>query len=76
MSRKRDPNMPIGKITEIENFLPPPEKLIFPKKTVKVTLNLSTASVMFLKLAAVKHHTKYQKLIREIVDRYAGRYAE
>ena len=76
MSRRRDPEMPIGRLTRVEDFLPPPERLAVPNDTIKVTLNLKRSSVDFFKKAAAKHHTKYQQMIRELVDRYASRYAQ
>ena len=76
MSRRRDHDMPIGPLTRVEDFLPPPEKLAVAKDTVKVTLNLNRASVEFFKKAAAKHHTKYQQMIRDLVDRYVSRYAQ
>ena len=73
---KRDPNyeMPVGKLTEVPNFLPPPEELIFPDDNVKVTLSLSKSSVDFFKREAKRHGTKYQKMIREVVNRYSSQY--
>ncbi len=71
---KYDEDMPIGKLTEVPNFLPPPEKLVFPEDTVKVTLSLTKSSIDFFKREAHKHHTKYQKMIREVVDRYARKF--
>ncbi|MDD5347016.1 MAG: CopG family transcriptional regulator [Candidatus Omnitrophica bacterium] len=76
MRKKRvyDENMPVGKLTEIPDFLPPPEKLIFPKDTVKVTIYLDRLSVDFFKQKAKKHRGKYQRMIREVLDRYVQRY--
>jgi predicted DNA binding CopG/RHH family protein len=74
--KKIDPDMPIGKMTRIKDFLPPPEDLIMPEKTVKVTILLSESSVDSFKKFAEKHHTKYQKIIRKILDKYAQRYLE
>jgi len=70
-----DLNKPIGKMTKIDDFLPPPEKLVMPEETIKVTLSLKKSSVVFFKLWAQQHHTKYQKMIRELVDRYTTQYA-
>lgn len=77
MKRKRvyDENMPVGKLTEIPDFLPPPEELFPPGETMKVTLNLKRASVDFFKRKARRCHTKYQKMIREVIDRYASQYS-
>ena len=74
MRKKRvyDENMPVGKLTEIPDFLPPPHKLVFPKtETVKVTLSLNQSTVNFFKYHAKKNNTKYQKMIRAVVDLYA-----
>ena len=69
-----DWNMPVGKLIRVKDFLPPPEELVRPEKTVKVTISLSRLSVEFFKMMARKHHTKYQKMIRKVLDGYAGRY--
>ncbi len=75
MKKKRvDVNKPIGKMTRIDDFLPPPEDLIVPERTVKVTILLSESSVNVFKEFAREHHTKYQKLIRRILDKYAEKY--
>ena len=68
-------NMPIGKLTKVKDFLPPPHDLIVPQETVKVTIALKKASVEFFKYEAEKHHTKYQRMIRELLDRYATQYS-
>jgi len=67
--------MPIGNLVRVEDILPPPEKLMASDKTVKVTLRLSEDSVKFFKNYANKYHTKYQKVIRRLVDVYARNYA-
>ena len=73
--RKSDADFPIGKLTRVKDFLPPPDKLIMPEETVKVTLLLSRPSVEFFKRQATQHHAKYQRMIRELVDRYVERYS-
>lgn len=65
---------PIGKLVKIMDFLPPPEKLVSPEENVKVTISLSKSSVLFFKQQAAKHHTKYQKMIRTLVDTYTAHY--
>ena len=75
MKRKIDPNMPVGKMTRVDDFLPPPSKLVVPEQTVKVTLSLKSSSVEFFKRQARRHHTKYQKMIRELIDKYALQYS-
>jgi len=75
MRKMTDKNRPIGRMTQVDDFLPPPEKLVLPEETVKVTLSLKRSSVEFFKHQAQLHHAKYQKMIRELVDRYATRYS-
>ena len=60
----------------IEDFLPPPEKLIFKRPSLKVTLALSQESVEFFKKKAKHHRVSYQAMIREVVQRYVERYRE
>ena len=69
-----DFDMPVGKLTKVADFLPPPEELIIPQDTVKVTIALTQSSLDFFKRQAKRHHTKYQKMIRQVVDRYAQQY--
>ncbi len=77
MKRKPvDWDMPIGKLTRVKDFLPPPDKLVMPEQTIKVTLLLSKSSINFFKRKATQHHTKYQRMIRALVDQYTERYTE
>ena len=62
--------MPMGEMTRVRDFLPPPGQLAMPEENVKVTLSLTKSSVVFFQKQAQKHHTKYQRMIRELVDRY------
>ena len=66
--------MPIGKLTRAKDVLPSPEELMISERTVKVTLRLSEDSIKFFKRYAQKHHTKYQKMIRKVVDAYTERF--
>lgn len=68
-------NMPFGKLTRIKDFLPPPSALATPEETVKVTISLKKSSVEFFKQQAEHYHTKYQRMIRELVDKYTAQYA-
>ncbi|MEE9464833.1 MAG: CopG family transcriptional regulator [Candidatus Neomarinimicrobiota bacterium] len=61
----------LGSMKVIPDFLPAPEELAFKEDTVKVTITLSRASVDFFKRQAKKHHTRYQKMIRRLLDVYA-----
>lgn len=69
-------NEKIGKITIVSDFLPKPEELILKEDTMKVTLNLSKSSVEFFKGLAQKHGSQYQKVIRNLLDRYASHFSQ
>ena len=70
-----DQDMPIGELKRIDDFLPPPKELVVPEETIMVTLRLSEKSVEFFKQQAKRYNTKYQKMLRFLVDRYAERYS-
>jgi BrnA antitoxin of type II toxin-antitoxin system len=75
MKKKRkyrhDPNYPIGKLTPVPDFLPPPEELFPPDEKLKVTIELDCESVKFFKSQAERHGSKYQRMMREVLRRYA-----
>jgi predicted DNA binding CopG/RHH family protein len=68
-------NETIGEVEIVRDFLPKPEELVFKEDTVKVTLNLSKSSIEFFKEIAQKHGSQYQKLIRNLLDRYTSHYS-
>ena len=61
----------IGRVRVVEDFLPPPDKLVLREENVKVTLSLSQRSVDFFKRAARQRRVPYQRMIRALVDAYA-----
>lgn len=63
---------PIGDLKIVADFLPLPKDLIFKDDTVKITISLTKESVEFFKKEAEKHHTQYQKMIRNLLDVYAA----
>jgi hypothetical protein len=65
-------NEPLGKLEVVADMLPSPEDLAFKEDTVKVTIALSKSSVDFFKREAKKHDTKYQKMIRRLLDAYTN----
>lgn len=69
--RTRYSDGPVRKFQVIEDFLPPPEDLVFQDEEVKVTIPLSKRSVQFFKREAARHHTQYQRMIRRLLDAYA-----
>lgn len=68
-------NMPIGKLVRIRDFLPSPSELAVPEETTKITISLKKSSIEFFKYQASRYHTKYQRMIRELIDRYAMKYS-
>jgi predicted DNA binding CopG/RHH family protein len=65
---------PIGKTRRVKDFLPPPEGLVLKENNTKVTISLSHRSIEFFKNEAKKHHTQYQKMIRNLLDEYVARH--
>lgn len=63
---------PMGEIEIIKDFLPSPEELVLKEKNVRVTINLKESSIDYFKKVASKHHTQYQKIIRNLLDHYAS----
>jgi hypothetical protein len=64
----------IGKVEILEDFLPPPDKLVLKEDGVKVTISLSKRSVEFFKAHAAKSQVPYQRMIRSLLDGYASKY--
>ena len=65
---------PMGKLKVVNDFLPSPDQLVLKEDNVKVTLALKKSSVEFFKKEAKRHHTSYQKMIRQLVDWYSSRH--
>jgi hypothetical protein len=61
---------PLGEIKVIPGFLPSPEELAYREESIKVTISLSKKSIEFFKTEAIKHHTQYQRMIRQLLDAY------
>ncbi|MCF6299157.1 MAG: hypothetical protein L3J01_04685 [Thiomicrorhabdus sp.] len=61
---------PLGKLEVVADMLPSPAELAFKEDFVKVTISLSKSSVDFFKREAEKHDTKYQQMIRRLLDAY------
>ena len=67
-------NEPIGEIKIVEDFLPPPDKLVFRRKNIKVTMALDVESVDFFKKQAQRNHVPYQTMIRNLINTYVAKY--
>jgi predicted DNA binding CopG/RHH family protein len=65
---------PMGDIKIVKDFLPPPEKLVFKRKTVKVTMALDEESIDFFKKEARRNHVPYQTMIRNLINTYVAKY--
>ncbi len=65
---------PMRTLKVVSDFLPSPDQLILKEDNVKVTIALKKSSVEFFKKEARKHHTSYQKMIRQLVDWYTARH--
>ncbi len=62
----------IGEIKVVADFLPSPSELKTKSQNTKVTISLSTESVVYFKEMAEKHHMQYQKIIRQLLDEYVA----
>ncbi|HXC39710.1 MAG TPA: hypothetical protein VN667_12275 [Burkholderiales bacterium] len=67
---------PIGNPKVMPDFLPRPEDLVLKDDGVKVTIALSRRSVEFFKSEAHRHHTQYQRMIRNLLDAYVSHHSE
>ncbi len=68
-------DQPVGSLKEITDFLPPPDQLVRPEKSVKITLSLDKESLGFFKRMARERGTKYQRMIRAVIRGYAAHYS-
>lgn len=65
---------PMGNLSVVKDFLPPPDKLVLKEDNVKVTISLKKSSISFFKEQAKTQKTSYQRMIREVIDWYATHY--
>ncbi len=63
-------DFPVGELKRVPDFLPPPEELAKAPIRVRVTIELDAESIEFFQQQALKHKTKYQRMIREVLKRY------
>lgn len=54
------------------SFLPPPESLVLKNDTQKVTIALSSGTILFFKKQALQRKVPYQKMIRNLLDAYVA----
>lgn len=60
----------------VEDFLPSPDDISFEEPKTKITLSLTKSSVEFFKRQAKKNGTKYQRMIRKLLDNYVKQHSE
>ena len=70
---KFDEDFPSKHAYRVPDFLPPPEELA-KAKTVITTMGLDAQTIAFFKREAKKRGKKYQKMMREVLKRYADHY--
>lgn len=66
-------NEPLGELKLVPDFLSSPEEMVLKDENVKVTIALSKESVEFFNTEAKKHHTQYQKMIRQLLNIYVSK---
>lgn len=66
---------PIGKITRVDDFLPPPEVLFAEDDRVKITIEIEGSTLDFFKDQAERTGSKYQRLMRQVLKQYAKKYS-
>lgn len=69
-----DEDFPVGKLTEVPNFLPPPSELAKAPTLVRITIALDKSSLDFFQKQAAKYKTKYQRMIRSVLSHYVSSY--
>ncbi|TGM00589.1 CopG family transcriptional regulator [Leptospira barantonii] len=60
---------------KIEDFLPPPNKLVLKEDNSKITIALSKKSISFFKEQSKKSGVPYQTMIKRILDLYTDHYS-
>lgn len=68
--------MPIGKLTVMEDFLPPPEELVFKQSKKRTSIELHESTLDFFKKKAKELDVPYQVMIRQLLDNYANKYSD
>ena len=71
----KDKNKPIGKLRTVQDLLPSPQELAKSDHRVKITIELDETTVSFFKREAEAQNTKYQRMMREILNYYARKFA-
>lgn len=65
-------NLPIEKINQTAKKMGYPIGLVASEKKVLVTIYLNKFTIDFFKKEANRYHTKYQRMMRTVLDLYAN----
>jgi predicted DNA binding CopG/RHH family protein len=66
----------MGEVEVMKDFLPLPKYLVLKNDSVKITISLSKDSVDFFKSQASANHIPYQRMIKNLLDKYAEHYKD
>jgi len=66
----------LGNLKVFPDFLRRPENLVFRDDGAKVTIALSKGSVEVFEAEALKHNTRYQRMVRRLLDAYAEHHTQ
>ncbi len=66
-------NEPMQLGEEVDNFLPPSEKLVLRPKPILVMLTLDADTVAYFKAEADRLEVSYQRMIRNLLNEYKAR---
>lgn len=58
----------------IEDIFPSPEDLLLEDETIRISINLTKSTVESFKRFANEHDTKYQRVIRRLLDEFAAQH--
>ena len=64
-------NIPVEEVNRMIKKMAYPDSLDFAEKKKLVTLYLNPSTIRFFKKQAEKNRTKYQRLIRAVLDQYS-----
>ena len=63
-------NIPVGKIDRTIKDMPYPIGLVPVEKKVRVSIYFNQSTVRYFRKEADRHHTKYQRMMRAVLERY------
>ena len=66
---------PQGRVTRVDDFLPPPDELFRENEKIKITIEIDGETLEFFRKHAAQSGGKYQRLIREVLKHYAQKYS-